>query len=159
MSKIKELLNDKESVLAFDVDGVLALMEWGEHNHFSESDDVWLKRCMEDVNPYNEEAVIERMKDFLLDKDMDRIYVITVTGSTNEYEYKKDFLNKYYNIKKENVYSVKDNMDKLGIMIEIKNHYPDLDDEKMIMIDDTVEILTDIMEKTDFSTAHISSFL
>ena len=27
------------------------------------------------------------------------------------------------------------------------------------MIDDTVDILNEIMEKTDFSTAHISSFL
>ena len=38
MSHIKELLNDKESVLVFDVDGVLALLEWGKYNHYNEND-------------------------------------------------------------------------------------------------------------------------
>ena len=41
MSKIRELLKDPRSVLVFDVDGVLAVMEWGEYNHYGEDDETW----------------------------------------------------------------------------------------------------------------------
>ena len=45
------------------------------------------------------------------------------------------------------------------IVSKIKEKYPQLNSKKIVMIDDTVDILNEIMEKTDFSTAHISSFL
>ena len=32
-SKIKDILNDNESILVFDVDGVLSLLEFGEYIH------------------------------------------------------------------------------------------------------------------------------
>ena len=37
--------------------------------------------------------------------------------------------------------------------------HKDIPDEKIIMIDDTPEILCDIQDNTNYSTAHISSFL
>ena len=43
MNRIKELLNDEESVLVFDVDGVLAVLEFGERNHYYFSDEEWDK--------------------------------------------------------------------------------------------------------------------
>ena len=66
MSKIKELLNDKESVLVFDVDGVLALLELGEYNHFSLNDEEWFKECERGINYYTENKVINKMKNFTL---------------------------------------------------------------------------------------------
>ena len=90
---------------------------------------------------------------------MKRIYVITTVGSNNEGEFKRDFVNKYYGILKENVYYVNKNRDKTSVLLKIKEKYPQLNSKKIVMIDDTVDILNEIMEKTDFSTAHISSFL
>ena len=66
---------------------------------------------------------------------------------------------KYYGILKENVYYVNKNRDKTSVLLKIKEKYPQLNSKKIVMIDDTVDILNEIMEKTDFSTAHISSFL
>ena len=43
MSRIKELLKDNNSVLVFDVDGVLAVLEFGERNHFGLNDEEWIK--------------------------------------------------------------------------------------------------------------------
>ena len=40
-SKIQELLSSDKTVFAFDVDGVLAPMEFGEYNHYYADDDVW----------------------------------------------------------------------------------------------------------------------
>ena len=160
MSRIKELLNDKNSILVFDVDGVLALLEFGERTHYEMNDELWKEANKKGVNYYTEDKVSKKMQKFLKNKNMDNIYVITtVLDTSNEGEFKKEYVNKYYNIKKENVIYVKNNAEKTPTIIKIKEKYPKLLDEQIIMIDDTTDILSDIMEHTNFSTAHISSFL
>jgi len=159
MSKIKELLKEKNSVLVFDVDGVLALLEFGEYNHYYMSDEDWDNFVNEDNNLYTEDKVSKKMQAFLKDKDKSKIYVITAIGVNKEGEYKKEYVSKYYGIKPENVYYVDRNNDKVSKLIEIKKKHPEIEDYKLVMIDDTPDILTDIQETTDFSTAHISSFL
>ena len=99
------------------------------------------------------------MQKFLKNKDKKRIYVITAIGVNKEGEYKKEYVNKYYGILPENVYFVDRNNDKSSKLIEIRKLHREVEDEKIIMIDDTPDVLTDIQLKTDFSTAHISSFL
>ena len=158
MSRIKELLNDDTSVLVFDIDGVLAVMEFGNNNHFIDEDE-WNRLVGENNNFYTEDLVSKKMKDFLENKDKSRIYVITKVNDNNELIHKQEFASTYYGILKDNVYGVAKDSDKLEEIIKIKNRYNELDDSKIIMIDDTVEILNDIMENTKFSTAHISSFL
>ena len=159
MSKIKKLLKNENSVLVFDIDGVLALLEFGKYHHHLINDDEWNKENISGMNYYSEDKVSNKIKNFLETKDMNRIYVITTVGSNNEGEFKKEFVNKYYNIPKENVHYVDDNSKKIIELIKIKEEYPELDDYKIVMIDDTVSILNDVMEKTKFSTAHVSSFL
>ena len=159
MSKIKELLDDKEVVLVFDVDGVLAPIEWGEYNHFGEDDVTWDKMYQLKSTFYTEEFVSKRMQEFLKDKDKNRVYVITKAFNDNETEDKRNFVNAYYGIPRDHVYSVKNNTDKTAILKEIKSFYPDLPDYKLAIVDDTVEILTHVMNNTGFSTIHISSFL
>ena len=159
MSKIKQLLNDEQSVLVFDVDGVLSLLEFGEYHHHLLNDDEWNKVNASGMNYYTEDKVSNKIKNFLSTKDMNRIYVITTVGSNNEGEFKREFAFKYYNIPKDNVYYVDDNSKKITELKKIKDKYQELDDYKIIMIDDTVGILNDVMEKTKFSTAHVSSFL
>ena len=159
MSRIKQLLKDKNSILVFDVDGVLALLEFGEHTHYEMNDELWKEANAKGINYYTEEKVSKKMQDFLKNKNMDNIYVITTVGNNNEGEFKREYVNKYYHIKKENVIYVKDNSEKTTEIIKIKKKYPNILDEQIIMIDDTTDILSDIMEHTNFSTAHISSFL
>ena len=158
MNKIKELLNNDESILVFDIDGVLAIMEFGMHNHFM-TDNEWDEMITNNINTYTEDKVSKKMQLFLEKKDKNRIYVITKVNGENEIDQKKIYVNKYYGIFKENVIGVKNDSDKVNELITIKNKFKELNDEKIIMIDDTVEILNDVMEKTSFSTAHISSFL
>lgn len=159
MSKIKELLKDKESVLVFDVDGVLAVLEFGERNHYYASDEAWDKIVASNMNFYTEDKVSKKMQEFLQDIDKNRVYVITAIGGDREVEFKKDFLNKYYGIFFDHVYFVGRNGSKVDKLNEIKKEYPDLDNEHFIMIDDNPEVLADIQNQTMYSTAHISSFL
>ncbi len=158
MSKIKELLNSDDSVLVFDIDGVLAIMEFGFHNHFMD-DDEWNDMVSKNINTYTEDKVSKTMQRFLSTRNMNKVYVVTKINEDNEIIQKKEYANKYYKILKENVYCVKNDSDKVNELLRIKDKYKELPDENLIMIDDTVEILNDIMENTNFSTAHISSFL
>lgn len=159
MSKIKELIRDEKNILVFDIDGVLAVEEWGEHNHYAVNDAEWDKACAAGINAYTEDKVIKKMQEFLKTRNMKNIYVITTIGHNNEGEFKRDFANKYYNIPKENVYYVKHDIEKKERLKDIKKLYPELEDYRIIMVEDTVSILNDIMDSTDFSTVHISSFL
>lgn len=159
MTRIKELLNDKESVMAFDIDGVLAIMEWGEHNHFGLIDDDWKKACKEKVIEFGEDKVSKTMLNFIKDKDLNRMHVITMVYGEREGEFKKVFAKKYYGIPEENFYTVSNNKEKVEALSKIKNKYPNVQDEKIIMIDDSTEVLNEIMKKSNYSTVHISSFL
>ena len=42
MSEISKIIKDKDSILVFDVDGVLAKIEFGKYNHFIEEEE-WKK--------------------------------------------------------------------------------------------------------------------
>ena len=79
MSRIKELLKDGNSILVFDVDGVLALLEFGERTHYEMNDELWKQANELGVNYYTEEKVSKKMQNFLKDKNMNNIYVITTT--------------------------------------------------------------------------------
>ena len=159
MSEIKSILKKNNSVLVFDIDGVLAVMEFGNHTHFTMNDEEWMKECEKGTNFYTEELVSKKMQEFISNKDKSRVYVITKAYNEKEYEMKQEFSSLYYGIPKENVFYVENDKDKVKILLKIKQKYTDLKDESLVMIDDTVAVLNSVMENTNFSTAHISSFL
>ena len=158
MSRIKELIKDDDSILVFDIDGVLAIMEFGERNHFL-TDEEWSKKLLNKENVYVKEIVSSKIQKFLKTKNMNNIYVLTKIDADIEKKHKEDFASNYYNIRKENVYCVKKDSDKVKIIKEIRKKHLNVSDEKIIMIDDSVDVLNDILNETYYSTAHISSFL
>ena len=159
MSKIHEVLSDDSSVLVFDVDGVLAVLEWGEYNHFGEDDETWANMYKEGQYLYTSQYVVKKMQDFLKNKDKNKVYVISKVYTDFELEDKKHFANEFYNIPKEHVFAVRNNDEKAMVMDRIKALHPDVPNHNIVMIDDTPDVLTYIMEHTKYSTAHISSFL
>ena len=157
-SKIKELFDNPNTVFVFDVDGVLASIEYGEYNHYYYDDEEWA----EDLNShdfYQDIRTIKTMQEFLKDKKMERVYVVTKVMNETEKKYKQRFLEQHYHIDPTHVFSVLTNPDKLTRMQEIHQSFPTLEDKYMVMIDDTVDVLNHIMENSNYSTVHISSFL
>ena len=49
--------------------------------------------------------------------------------------------------------------DKLLLLNEIKEKYPDLEDKYIVFIEDTVSNLSYVMENSNYSTVHIRSFM
>ncbi len=159
MSKIWQVLNDKNSVLVFDVDGVLASIEWGDYTHYGMSDEEWMSTYKNGAKFYKSDCVIKKMQDFIKDKDKERIYVITKVYVVEEFEDKRAFLNENYGILPDHVFYVFKNTEKVDYLNEIKEKYPEIEDKSVAMIDDNTDVLTDVMERTGYTTIHISSFL
>jgi len=159
MSKIKQLLMEKDNVLVLDVDGVLALQEWGEYNHFDLSDEEWTVMATEQKHFYREELVSKKMQSYLSDKDPDLLFVISKAYTENEDESKVYFCNNYYRIPKDHIFFVRSDSQKVEVFKKIIAMFPNVPKHKKIMIEDTVSILNDVKEQTGCSTVHISSFI
>lgn len=157
-SKIKDLLENPQSVFVFDVDGVLAPIEYGEYNHYFYDDEKWAT-YLKTENPYQKVRPFKTMQEFIKKLNKENVYVITKVMNDLETEYKKDFVLKNYQIDQTHLFAVSNENDKVIILTEIKKRYPHLKDKYLIMIDDTVNVLNNVMEKSAFSTIHISSFL
>ena len=159
MSQIKRLLQESDIVRVFDVDGVLALQEWGEYNHFDLSDEEWAIMANEKKHFYGPHLVSKKMQNYLSDKDKDRTFVISKAYTDNEDESKVFFCTEYYGIPEDHIFFVRSDREKVEVFKKIIALFPELPKHKFVMIEDTVSILNDIKEQTGCSTVHISSFL
>ena len=158
MSKIEEILENKDSVIAFDVDGVLAPIEYGEYNHYYADDNIWKEEIEKGRDFYKDVRVVKTLKDFIDKRNINNIYVITKVVSEKEFIDKINFLTTKYNILKENCFMVYDDLDKLNILKEINKKY-NIEEKYIALVDDTVSVLNNIMDNSKYTTIHISTFL
>ncbi len=157
-SKIEEIFNDAKTIYFFDIDGVLIRLNLGEYTHYFYDDDMWNSYLLKhDV--YNDLKPIKVMQDFIKDKNKEFVYVITKVSNEEEVRQKKNFVLKNYGILPEHVLYVHNDNEKLDRMVDIKSKYQVVPDKNFVMIDDTVSVLNNIMNNSNFSTVHISSFL
>ena len=117
------------------------------------------EKALQSHNFYDEMRPIISMQNFIQKRNKERIYVATKVYNELEYQQKISFLEKHYGILKDHVYLVYHNDEKLDVINKIKKLNPNLEDKYFVMIDDTVEVLNHIMDNSNFSTVHISSFL
>ena len=157
-SKIRDLFQNGNTVYIFDVDGVLARLEYGEYNHYYYDDEAWSKMIYE-KDYYKDVRAFETMQKFLANKDMKRVYVATKVMNEEEHRQKVSFLNRNYGILADHVFLVYQNDEKLDVILKIKENYPNLEDKYFVMIDDSVDGLNHIMANSSFSTDHVSSFI
>ena len=158
MSKIKELLESDKTVYFFDVDGVLAPLEYGEYNHYLLNDEDWAE-AIKSNNMYSNIRPFKTFQKFISNKDVKRVFVISKVNNYEEWNCKIDYCNKNYGILKNHVFGVDKNEDKVKKMMEIKQSFPELEDKYFVMVEDTVDVLNDIMNNSQFSTIHVSSFM
>ena len=90
---------------------------------------------------------------------MSRVYVATRVMNDYEKKQKVAFLKKQYHILPDHVFEVYHNDEKLDVMKKVQEYYPELSDKYFVLVDDTVDVLTHVMENSHFSTVHNSTFL
>jgi len=159
MSKIQAIIQDESSILVFDVDGCLARMEYGEYNHFALDDDNWNALIQTGEAFYPDDQAIPMMQDYIKTRNINNIYACSKSYSPKEDEMKIRFLKSAYNIIDDHIYFVRENNEKLDVLVKIKELNKEIDDHHIAMIDDSTEVLNNIKENSSFTTIHISSFM
>ena len=159
MSKIMSVVINEDSVLVFDVDGVLAPYEYGEYNHNACRDDVY-EEYMKTHNIYDGLRPLKTIQNVLEEHNNPKRVFTCSVAAPYEVEAKKSFVLKNYDIPEENIIFVESKKEKLSVLHKIHDEYfPDLDPKMVVMIEDTTATLTQIQENSEFSTMHVSSLL
>lgn len=157
-SKIMELLQAEDSVAIFDIDGVLAAYEYGEYNHNACRDEDW-NEYISNNEVYKEARPLKVLQDFIANKNEENVFVCSV-ASYDERIKKEAFVIKNYGISRMRIFFVTDKTKKVEAINMIKEmFFPETEDKKFVMVDDTSSVLTNIQENSGYSTAHISSFM
>lgn len=158
VSKIWDILDADDSIIVFDIDGVLAAYEYGMYNHNACKECEW-NDYIKHHNSYENARPLSILQSFIAKKGKDKVFVCSV-ASENERNPKIDFVVNNYKIEKTHIYFVDAKNEKLNTLHQIHHLYaPDLPDFKIIMVDDTIEVLTHIQDNSNYSTVHISSFM
>lgn len=92
MSKIIDFLLQPDVIIFFDVDGVLAPYEFGEHKHCI-SDYEWKQRLKAGEDLYSAVSPIKVFQDFIKEKGTNNVYVCS-KAAPEEYESKKNSVTK-----------------------------------------------------------------
>jgi hypothetical protein len=154
--KLVDYLKQDGVITVFDVDGVLAPYEYGDLKHCV-SDEEWLNGFSDsDNNLYSKMRGLPFLHDFIKNKNIDDVYVCS---QSDDYESvtKIKFVTDNYNIKRENIYLVKDKSMKVDVLNEIRD-MRDIPENKIAIIEDTIKTLDAIAEKHNYVTVYISSF-
>ncbi len=158
LSKIWDILYAEDSVIVFDIDGVLAAYEYGSYNHNACREADW-NDFVSHEEVYDKARPLKVLQKYVHKKGKDQVFVCS-QADEHEREQKCRFVEENYGIDKSHIFFVKQKADKLGIMKEIqKTRYPSLEDRKLVMVDDSTEVLNNIQENSNFSTVHISTFM
>ena len=141
----------------FDVDGVLAPYEWGTNCRHSMPDDEWDSRLAAGEDLYKTIQPVKILQDFIAQKNPDEVYVCSKAANV-EAKSKKEFCIREYGIKPKNICLVKKKSDKLMLLNTLRDTLG-IPENRIAIVEDTVETLDMIAEKGDYKTIHVSSFL
>lgn len=153
MSKRLDYLLEKETIVVFDIDGVLSAFEFGELKHNACEDEDWEQFVVEN-RPYDKAKAIPQIKKFIEDKGTEKVYVCSVAAPYEE-ENKRDFVMREYGIPKEQIAFVRDKKEKINFLYQLAEHTEEI---RIALVEDTTSTLNQIYSVSDFCTIHVSSF-
>lgn len=158
--KLWDILTSEKAVIIWDVDGVLAAYEYGERNHNVCLDSEW-DEYLKEYDVYETARPLATLQKWMTEHaSSKRMFVCTTASGMEEFRKKAAFVTRNYPIKESSIFMAKDQSEKLGIIRRIHDTYfPGLEDPYIVVVDDTVKILTQVQENSGYSTVHISAFI
>lgn len=155
MKNLMNYLLQPDVVIFFDVDGVLAPYEFGEHRHCI-ADEEWDKMLESGGDVYSIVSPIKLFQNFIKEKGTDNVYVCS-KAHPEEYASKTKFCQEGYGIPSDHIFLVASKKEKLDILKNFSNAH-DIPEKKIAMVEDTVDTLDMIANESNCSTVHVSSF-
>lgn len=155
MNKRLSYLLEKETMVVFDIDGVLAAYEFGELKHNACKDEEW-EQFVVDNKPYDKAKAIPQIKSFIEDKGTKEVYVCSVAAPFEE-ENKRAFVMREYNIARDHIVFVREKEQKIDFLYKLAGK-KGKEERRVALVEDTTSILNRIYEVSDFCTIHVSTF-
>ena len=146
---IEQVLKNRETVYVFDVDGTLTDFNYSIRAFWSPT---------EKPVSYDNVRPLKTMQKLISKLDRDKVFVCSRVTIEGESEAKERFLIKNFNIKLDNIYFVRENEWKVEILKEIQKRTK-VEDELLLMIDDSTEVLYNVLTNTNYSNLHVSYFI
>ena len=154
MSQMLDYLSEDETAVVFDIDGVLAVYEFGL-SHNACPDEEW-ERYIRENDPYAGMAPVEQFRRFIERKRPDRVFACSVAGEFED-ECKRRFVLDNYAIPEDNIYLVDSKDKKLDVLYKVQERLG-LPQRRVALVEDTVKTLNHVYDNSSFTTVHVSSF-
>lgn len=145
---IEDLLQNKETVYIFDVDGTLTNFNYDSRTFAPQ---------VEVPNNYTNIRPLKTMQKFISTLNKDKVYICSRSIFLEENRSKTEFLVKHFDIKPSNIFYVKNNQEKFNIFKQIQKETK-VDDELILIVEDHPSILNQITERTNYSNLHVTYF-
>nr|MCR5775586.1 HAD family acid phosphatase [Lachnospiraceae bacterium] len=156
MSKIWELMHQKDTVVIFDVDGTLTSYSYGEYHAHHELD--YTPRFRE-VNIYADCRRLAPIYEYIREHGTDRIFCISREPHGHE-KWKSEMLGRLYGIPESHCFYTLNTDEKPAIAKHIVDvYFPEISPKSVICMDDNDVTLGQYMKETDFCTAHPMIFM
>lgn len=146
---IEQVLKNRETVYVFDVDGTLTDFNYSIRAFWNPTE-----------NPvsYDNVRPLKTMQKLISKLDRGKVFICSRVTLEGEPETKKKFLIKNFNIRPDNIYFVKENEEKVGVLKKIQERTK-VEDELLLMVEDSTEVLYDVLTNTNYSNLHVSYFI
>ena len=154
MSAMLDYLAEDDTLVVFDIDGVLAVYEFGL-SHSACPDEQWQDYIAEH-DPYATMRPVRQLQRFIELKDPSRVYACSV-AAPYEADCKRAFVKRNYAIPEDQVLIVENKQGKFDALRGLQEA-SGLPQRKIALVEDTVKTLNMVYEQSDFTTVHVSSF-
>lgn len=155
MSQILDYLLEPETAVVFDIDGVLAVYEFGELCHSACPDDEW-ESYVRTHDPYATSRPVRQIQRFVREKGPERVWACS-QASEFEAKGKRDFVLRNYDIAPDHVAIVPDKAAKVDFLRQLARGLG-VEERRVALVEDTVKTLDLVCASSDCTTVHVSSF-
>ena len=155
MGRLLDYLLEDETAVVFDVDGVLAVYEFGERGHTACPDEDW-EAFVREHDPYASVPAVRQIQAFVQRKGPGRVFACSVAQDF-EAPGKLAFVTANYAVPADNVRLVAEKAAKVAFLEEVAARLG-LPQERVALVEDTVETLDLVAATTAFTTVHVSTF-
>ncbi len=154
MARAVEFLMQEDTIVAFDIDGVLAPYEFTPRCHSVIDDDEWFE-LVRTGDPYGKLPPVQLIQRMIAQKGADDVYVVSVS-SPEEYLGKQRFVTANYAVDPSHIRFVPSKDQKLCALRQIAAERG-VEEAQVAIVEDTVKTLDVIARASSFATIHVSS--
>ena len=155
MTKLMEYLLEPQTVVVFDIDGVLAVYEFGDLSHSACPDEDW-EDYVRTHDPYASSRPVPQIQRFIKDKGIDHVWACS-QASDVEAPGKRAFVTRCYELAPSHVVTVAQKAEKVGFLRQLARKL-EIPERRVAIVEDTVKTLDLIVQETDCVTVHVASF-